>query len=497
MYMMKSAVFLTNVAVIGAMIVSVRNSPRTPLPDLPEVRARDGVAALTLTATTDGATGHADWLFNGATLPPVIRVAPGEAFKIHYVNALSASSHERCATGPCMNMTNLHFHGLTVSPKRPQDDVVDMLAMPGGSLDYTVKVPLDHAPGLDWYHPHPHGESQRQVLDGLSGALVVEGIERYVPQVRSLTERVLIIRGVDIEHDPNGPASRSRVEVQPATCSSGSHEPAERVFTVNGALRPRIALAPDEHQFWRMVNASADSYLDLDLSGGSFEIVALDGVPLAYHDPRHPTRRADHVLVPPAGRVEAIVNGPPPGVRSVLRTRCVDTGTDGDPSPAMILADVVSDSASLRGGSTRVPIVDTRPPTYSVVDLDRIKAAEPQFVVTFTEDQHGFYINGQSYTPDAAPMLRAKVGEYQHWRIVNATRELHPFHIHQAHFLAYLESGHPLPHPEWLDTVNVPVGRSVDAVMDFTNPIIRGMSLFHCHLLNHEDKGMMAKILFE
>ena len=95
------------------------------------------------------------------------------------------------------------------------------------------------------------------------------------------------------------------------------------------------------------------------------------------------------------------------------------------------------------------------------------------------------------------PMVRAKIGGYEHWRILNNSGELHPMHIHQVHFLAFLENDRPLPDPTWLDTVNVPVGGSVDVIMDFTDPVIRGMSLFHCHLLNHEDKGMMAKILFE
>ena len=94
-------------------------------------------------------------------------------------------------------------------------------------------------------------------------------------------------------------------------------------------------------------------------------------------------------------------------------------------------------------------------------------------------------------------MVRANVGEYQRWRVVNQTRELHPMHIHQVHFLAFLENGRALPEEEWLDTINVPAGGSVDVIMDFTDPVIRGMSVFHCHLLNHEDKGMMAKILFQ
>jgi suppressor of ftsI len=126
-----------------------------------------------------------------------------------------------------------------------------------------------------------------------------------------------------------------------------------------------------------------------------------------------------------------------------------------------------------------------------------LKKTAPDFIVTFTEDKNGFYINGRKYAADAPPMTSARVGTYQHWRIVNQTAELHPFHIHQVHFLAYAENGTPLAQPAWLDTVNVPYRGSVDVILDFTDPVIKGMSVFHCHLLNHEDKGMMAKILFK
>jgi FtsP/CotA-like multicopper oxidase with cupredoxin domain len=162
----------------------------------------------------------------------------------------------------------------------------------------------------------------------------------------------------------------------------------------------------------------------------------------------------------------------------------------------MILADLVSTGSATFTPKLR-PTLDSRPADHKVVDVSRFTTAPPQFVVVFSEDRQGFYINGQKYAPEAEPMVRATVGEYQHWRIVNATRELHPMHIHQTHFLAFLENDRALPDPAWLDTVNVPANGSVDVVMDFTDPIIRGMSLFHCHLLNHEDKGMMAKILFE
>jgi FtsP/CotA-like multicopper oxidase with cupredoxin domain len=202
-----------------------------------------------------------------------------------------------------------------------------------------------------------------------------------------------------------------------------------------------------------------------------------------------------HVLLAPAGRVEAIVTGPRADSHAALRSRCFDTGPDGDSNPAMVLADIVSTQPSrlrARPAPSKAPVYASFRPTV----LKRIKASEPQFVVNFTEDKEGFYINGQKFEMTDGPMLTVDVGSLQHWRVTNSTREVHPFHIHQVHFLVYAVGEKPVKDPVWLDTVNVPYGSSVDLIMDFTDPIIRGMSLFHCHLLKHEDKGMMAKILF-
>jgi FtsP/CotA-like multicopper oxidase with cupredoxin domain len=462
-----------------------------PLPDAPIVRADHGVAHITLTAAS-GPDGRAAFVFEGRDTPPTIRLTPGETLKIHYVNALPAIADATAHDGR-MNMTNLHFHGLSVSPQRPQDDVLEMIAMPGEALDYTLAIPRDHVPGLDWYHTHPHGESEQQVLDGMSAALIVEGIERYAPAVRGMRERVLVIRGADIEHDPRAPARRARAEVDRSPCGA-SGESVDRLFTVNGVLRPEIDMRPGEPQFWRIVNAAPDRYVDLEAPHQRLEVVAYDGLPIAYHDPAHPTRQVTHVLLPPAGRVEAIVTAPQRG-RSLLRTRCVDTGPDGDPNPGMTLADVSTRDTPAVPVDVREVAAETT--AFKVVDVEQVKQAAPVFTVIFTEGQHRFYINDRLYSPDDAPMIRAKVGQFQHWRIVNNTREIHPLHIHQAHFLAFRENDRPIGDPHWLDTVNVSIGGSVDVVMDFTNPVIRGMSVFHCHLLNHEDKGMMAKILFE
>jgi len=462
--------------------------------DPPETRS-----PVTLSAVNDPKTGKGAFSFNGVEDPPVIRVAPGETLKLAYDNKMSANSSEECIYSLCMNMTNLHFHGLHVSPNSPQDDVLTMMAMPGQSLYYAVDVPADQPPGLYWYHTHPHGESYQQSLDGMSGAIVIDGIERYAPEVRGMRERVLILRDEVLHKEDAARTSAllKRLAVPSARCGSANEVP-ERIFTVNGAIRPQIPIAPGERQFWRVVNASPDLYADLQVDREQIVIIALDGMPLSFHDPKRHSQLADHILLPPAGRVEAIVTGPKtPGTAS-LRTRCFDTGADGDANPEMAIADLV-DQPQSAPRPTRLPAATQRAAykPFSRRMFEEMEQRPPQFVTVFTEDDHGFYINGKKFGPADPPMRTVDIGGYEHWRVVNNTKEVHPFHIHQVHFLAYAENNVKVATPSWLDTVNVPTEGSVDLIMDFTDPVIRGVSLFHCHLLKHEDKGMMAKILFK
>ncbi|MEN3370725.1 MAG: hypothetical protein V7609_2868 [Verrucomicrobiota bacterium] len=446
-------------------------------------------------AATDSATGKSEFRYQENNTPPVIRVQPGSILKVEYENELAAQSREDCAGRPCMNMTNLHFHGLHVSPNAPQDDVLDMMASTGETLHYSVQVPPQQPPGLYWYHTHSHGESYVQDLDGMSGAIIVEGIDRYAPEALNMRERILVLRDLVL---PKDAAKRKTVmesvAMQTTQCGTAPEDP-ERAFTVNGSLRPQIDIAPGERQFWRIVNASPDRYADLEVDSVTLDVVALDGMPLAYHDPSVRKRSMNHVLLPPAGRVEAIITGPRADSQAALRSRCFDTGPDGDSNPAMVLADIVSAQPTKLPAR---PALGGKPvyANFSPAVLQRVETSEPQFVVNFTEDKEGFYINGQKFEMNAGPMLTVDVGSLRRWRVMNPTKEVHPFHIHQVHFLAYAVGEKPVKDPAWLDTVNVPYGSSVDLVMDFTDPIIRGLSLFHCHLLNHEDKGMMAKILF-
>jgi suppressor of ftsI len=303
-----------------------------------------------------------------------------------------------------------------------------MLAAPGESLHCTIMVPADAPPGLYRYHTHPRGESYRQVLDGLSDAIVIEGIDHYAPEVRTMRERLLVLRSMELkEHDPH----RAKVLQQaPVVDSRGtSKEKPERVLTVNNQLRPQIPIAPGERQFWRIVNASPDLYADLQIDAGQLEIVALDGMPLRYHDPKRHNRRVDHILLSPAGRVEAIVMGPVAGRHASLRSRCIDTGKDGDPNPEMVLADLTHQPEE---ETPRAPTV-TQAAIYKRISQKRLAQIEkvpPQYTVVFTEDKTAFYINGRTFSMTSDPVLTVRTGSYQHWRVIDETDELHPFHIH-------------------------------------------------------------------
>ncbi len=491
--MKRKAALTVGVAVVALLCAqTARSACDHALPKIPQVVPTNGITTLTLTAQEKN--GRAAMSYLGALVPPTIRVVPGGQLRITYVNNLALHSTEQCALGTCMDNTNLHFHGMEVSPSYGQDDVVTMLAAPGQTLHYDVHVPRDVPPGLYWFHTHPMGESDEQALDGMSGAIVVEGIDRYVPLLRTMPERVIVLRTTPFA--PSNPALRPLMRTLDVDSGSACHsqnQTPNQLFTVNGVFRPSIAIAPGEQQFWRIVNASADDYADIRIDGSSMRVVAFDGEPLALHDPQHPMRTYDHIVMPPAGRVEAIVTGPPAGTDATLRTHCVDTGPAGDPMHGQVLADISSDRVSPRPAPVRAL---AGPATYRTVDVSKVEQSPPSFVATFTEGNHKFYINGQLYSDSAPPMATVKVGTYVHWRILNHTHEIHPFHIHQVHFLTYAVNGKPVANPIWTDTMNVPLQQSIDVVLDASYVHIRGMSVFHCHILSHEDKGMMAKVLF-
>ena len=417
------------------------------------VASRDGALELTLSAgrapvEVAGRRVIAQ-VYNGSYVPPTLRVRPGDVVRLRLVNALEEA-------------TNLHTHGLSVSPLGNSDNVFLHVA-PGGAQEYEIRIPSTHAPGLYWYHPHAHGHSDDQVRNGMSGALIVEGLLDPFPDLRDLREHVLLLKDAQIGDGH--------------IVHRGIGDDAIR--TVNGMLNPTITLRPGETQLWRIGNVGADLYYLLTLDGHRFYEVARDGQRLAHLVPKR------QLLVEPGAREEVLVQAAGPGTYA-LRTAQFSTGPQGNHYAGVVLATV-----RVAGGAvTPIALPEQLLP---VADLRGAVTGRRTIVFSETDDGDTLFIDGRTFDPNRID-TRVALGAIEEWTIRNASGELHDFHIHQTHFQVTEVNGVPQRFDGYQDIVNVPVHGAVKVIIPFTDPVIVGRFVYHCHLLSHEDKGMMATI---
>jgi len=513
-------------------------------------RSSKGVLDLTLTLknelTADGQVRYC-YLAEDGSESPTLRVQPGDLLVVRLKNDLrqlrgpGAGHHhtptptktDDCSMGQMTEIsTNLHFHGMAVPPVCHQDDVLKTVIEPSAkAFEFRIRIPADQPPGLYWYHPHIHGFSNLQALGGASGAIVVEGIERAVNEVAGMRERVLVIRDQDLIH-PNAPvpvAQKPQVDRDGDVLNSGTGggKPAKDL-SVNFVPVPYpdyppgvIHMKPGERQLWRVVNACALTYLDLRVivnrQAEMLKIVAFDGVPVNHNgDPNIVVIRS-RLLVPPAGRVEFIVSAPPDGASARFVTRAVNTGPGGENDPYRTLANVVL-SSDLADQLDALPSSPKPLPPGSVPwlgDVTPVRTRKLYFSEQVKDPQDPnsptmFYItiDGQKPVPydphSSAPNIVVQQGDVEDWIIENRSNELHAFHIHQTHFVHTESLGIPVKDPFLRDTIDVPFydGKSakypsVTLRMDFRDPNIIGTFPYHCHLLEHEDNGMMGLIRVE
>jgi suppressor of ftsI len=499
----------------GAIAAAPAAPPISPaaLLVIPEVDSVGGNANVTLQAKFNAQSRPA-FFWNGQEVAPTIRVRPGETINLTFVNGLPAF----CAVGVETD-ANVHFHGLHSSPNPPGDNVVTTKAAPGASTGYVIHINPDQPPGLYWYHAHVHGLSAWEVGNGLSGAIVVEGIANYVPQTAGLRERVIVLRDPPVSSSlAAGEQSvlRRTADVQldanarlpldgDSTGGNACHPETDMTPTINGARLASIGIKPGETELIRVVNAASHRHFDLAVDGRQLQLVALDGVPLSLYPGGHATSVND-VLIPPAGRAEFLVTGG--RTPAALISKCFGSGPIGNNDPEVALG-VFTDDTHWPGVSsaktqsvrrvTQLPAV-LRSPFFS----SRMPAPVQKRMVHFQEDDNGLYINNQAYSATAAPIFIAKAGTVEEWTIENDTQEVHVFHIHQVHFIVESVNGIPNTSPHWLDDVDVSsegigvagqlVPSQTKILIDFRDPVIRGTFVFHCHILDHEDHGMMAKI---
>lgn len=486
-----------------ASMPSVAGNPSS-LVVIPEVESVNGVAALSLIAQFDSA-GRPAFFYQGSEVAPTIRVHPGDTIELTYVNHLP----QYCSPG-IESDTNLHFHGLTTAPVQPGDEVITTNATPGSTYTYTVRIDADQPPGLYWYHPHPHGLTNWEVGNGMAGAIVVEGIADEVPSTAGLRERVIVLRALPNDSSVAGSellpaqAKMKRLAGMRSTADDAcSNTPeSDHTVTINGQTTAAIGIQPGERQLWRILNASGARTFDLAIPGAQLQLVGEDGVPLTDYAGGPQWQNVSDVVIPPAGRAEIVVTGP--AQPEPIVSNCYDSGPAGDPDPQIVLGSTVNDNGT--SATARV----AKPMGLRMKQAYRVPPPAPvaERLLHFQEDLTGthFFINGATYDPSAAPMYTVMAGTTEEWTLENDTDEIHDFHIHQVHFIVESINGVPNPLPHWVDTINIPAQQhgaqgyqvtpsSVKVLVDFRDPVIRGTFLFHCHLTEHEDGGMMAKIV--
>ena len=525
--------------------------------DPADLRSVHGVLSLELALrnfrAADGSIHYCYVTATGAQ-SPTLRVQPGDLLVLELSNELTdlgtpglaapaqAHRHARAAANadPCtsatmsITSTNLHFHGLTVPPICHQDEVLKTSIQAGAPpFEYRFRIPAHEPPGLYWYHPHIHGFTTAQVLGGASGALIIEGIERANSALAGMPQRVFVIRDQNLVN-PDAPPSKSEPVVpkmlidrdgDAANNGTGFGKPAKDL-SINYVAVPypdyppaTIEMRPGEQQLWRVVNACGITYLNLAVvfqrASQKLGIVAIDGVPLNSNgNADNAIEWRDHIGIPPGARVEFIVTAPPAGIPALLVTRTVDTGQGGENDPNRTLAAIRAAPDALQARSTLPQQHDPLPPaalpwlgSIAPVRVRKLYFSEKLSNPADPNSATDFYLTVDGDTPKrfdpASPEANITVrqGDVEDWIIENRSSELHAFHIHQLHFLLLDWSDAPVNEPFLRDTVNVPYfnGRtlaypSVRLRMDFRDPDSVGTFVYHCHLLEHEDGGMMGTI---
>ncbi len=444
---------------------------------------------------------------------PTLHVNPGDTLKVTLTNnipppiggpaELMSNAADTCGDATMTAASvNMHFHGTNVAPKCHSDEIIHTLVNSGETFTYTIRIPANEPPGLYWYHPHVHTLSEAALQGGASGVIEVEGIANLQPAVSGLPERILVIRDQLLQNQPgHKPAG-----YPPAWDISLNYVP----ILYPDYAEPIIQTAAGEQEFWRVTNAAANTIADLqvlyDNKVQKLQIVALDGVPTGSQDGKRQGTiiTQKDILLPPGGRAEFIVTAPSTKVKdALLVTNTIDTGHFGDKDPERTLAKIQNVAAPLD-----LPRVARRSKPANAQRFENLADLKPTTnrLLYFSEAGDDYYVtvDGQTeqlFDPNNPPAIVTNQGAVEDWTIENRTAEVHEFHIHQVHFLLKAVNGVAVPkkQQQFYDTYQVPYWLgggdypSITVRMDFRGPIT-GDFVYHCHILKHEDRGMMAII---
>ncbi len=420
------------VPVLRSTLASRDPATGPELPDLDELAwstAPDGALVGHLIAgSTD--TGLA---YNGSVPGPLLRLHEGQQVDVHFRNDLDTHS-------------SLHLHGV---PAPPAVDAPLTHLEPGQSDVRELTIPAGSA-GTYWYHPHAHGDVERQMLAGLAGPVVVHGPVDDTPGLAEADDRLLML-----------------------TARRG-------VISVNGVIRPRFTARAATVRL-RLLNATAGEHvLVAAVTGGRrdrLHLIATDGGLLD-----RPVE-VEEVLLAPGERAEVLLLTEGPGRTEVRALPYSTYGPGGEASPDQTLVDVM-----VPDGLSALPLPGRLLPVEAI---NPASSARTRRIVLDKAADGGFTVDGKTFD-GARTDIKVDLGTTEIWEVVNAHSTDHPFHLHSYAVQVLDRDGEPEPFVAWRDTVNVPAGATVRLLVPFRGE--GGRTVYHCHIASHEDLGMMGVI---
>ena len=440
------------------------------------LRSKNGLLDITLTASyinkTVGGQKVRMLAYNGSVPGPTLWVKPGDKLRIKFVNNLGFT-------------TNLHTHGLHVSPERNGDNPFVMIEN-GQTFQYEYRLPIDHPAGTFWYHPHHHGQAANQTFGGLYGAIIVdEGIN-----MGNVTERVMVISDVSITTDG---------QVSGANMMSKMMGREGDLVMVNGTVQPTASINRGEER-WHIINACVSRNLNLTVAGAPAKVIHVDGHPLVTPTP------AKNILMSPGNRVDLLVQ--PAGGDVTLNYTTV-------PHPDSMGMGGMGYSTRTYKNYPLATFKDTGKKVaggmamWSPANEEDLRKASSVTKRSFALNMPSmsnmggmmgggmgnmagqFTINGQSFDPNRID-TNVKFGAVEEWTISNKSTMAHPFHLHVWPMQILAIGSTKITEVRYQDVVNIPAKGQVTVRVRFSD--YKGMAVYHCHILDHEDLGMMGII---
>lgn len=461
--------------------------------------------------------------YNGNLVGPTLRAKPGDRLEMIIKNMLPLNppmDPQDILDHREFNTTNLHTHGLHVSPEEISDNVLRKMAPDPDSEGYRViiDIPKKHPAGTFWYHPHVHGSTAIQVSSGMAGALIIEGGLDEVPAIKAAEEKILVLQ--QISYDTQG-----RIESFETSLGFQGGKSQwlnlHRQHTINGQLYPTLTMRPGEMQRWRLIHAGVEETIMATLYGPSKEElesieiikerileeelkqiplheIAEDGLALGKIDDWQ------QIELQPGYRSDILVKLEKEGFYYLLDDSSDEnTSLSGNVESEKPLARIhvqgeqmnmdLPDTAELAPLRPFPDIQDDEVTGYQSVVFCMCEAPDPQDP-THTKNKLVFTVNGNTFDEKRPPRL-LKLNAVEEWEVstdINSLAPFHPFHIHVNPFQFVRLGPDGKREIVWKDTLIIRQGTPQKLRMRYQD--FHGTFVMHCHILGHEDQGMMEAV---